>query len=50
MLGRLSLLPWRRVDVSFTGCRMPYTAHNLIQVRHTNLSADPVQQRSGQPT
>jgi hypothetical protein len=32
MLGRLSSLPWRRVDVSFTGCRMPYTAHNLIQV------------------
>jgi hypothetical protein len=32
MLSRLASMPWRRVDVSFTGCRMPYTAHNLIQV------------------
>lgn len=41
MLARLSSLPWRRVDVSFTGCRMPYTAHNLIQVCHTSPPADP---------
>lgn len=25
-------LPWRRIDVCFKGTRMPFFAHNLIQV------------------
>ena len=54
MLGRLSALPWRRVDVSFTGCRMPYTAHNLIQVHMFTSallsSAKPKRRHIGQPT
>ncbi len=25
MLERLAALPWRRIDVSFTGAKMPYT-------------------------
>ena len=34
MLERLTAVPWRRIDVSFLGARMPYTAHNLIQARN----------------
>lgn len=32
MLKRLQSMPWRRIDVSFQGTRMPFLAHNHIQV------------------
>lgn len=32
ILTRLQTLPWRRIDVSFEGTRMPFFAHNHIQV------------------
>lgn len=32
VLRRLQTLPWRRIDVSFQHSRMPFFAHNHIQV------------------
>ena len=32
ILRRLQTLPWRRIDVSFEGTKMPFFAHNHIQV------------------